>query len=184
MIDTEIAVYDDLITSDMLVDIRNYIESKGFQYGWKSNKKVNFSHWNLGFSDTGTSSKNREDILYELPTVVRILWEKIQPVVFKNYPTLIRAYCNAHTYGTEGYIHIDSKFSEDNTCVIYLNASWNPNWAGETVLFKGGEIIKAVIPKPNRVFVFPSNILHAARGVSRYCPVARTVLVFKATKSI
>ena len=178
----EIQVYDELIPEDMLHDILDLIKLKGFQYGWKSNKNFTLSHWNLGFTKTGYSSKNREDVKDELPFVVRRLWDWIQPFVFGDNPILLRAYCNAHTYGTEGYIHTDSDITDDRTAIIYLNTSWKANWAGETVLFDNEEIIKAVMPKWKRLFVFPSSIKHVARSVSRSCPEARMVLVFKASK--
>lgn len=178
-----IRIYDNLVTEKMLRDVLAIIDQRGFQYGWRSNKDIPLGHWNLAFSKTGTSAHNRKDIIDELPPAVRTLWEQIQPKVFRSTPVLLRAYCNAHTYGTEGYIHKDSGFSDDCTAIIYLNRSWDADWAGETVLFDKGEIIKAVIPKWKRLLIFPSTIKHAARGVSRFCPEARTVLVFKARKA-
>ena len=176
----KIKVYDELIGEDMLEDLLNLVKTNGFRYGWKSNKNMSFSHWNLGFSKTGVSSKNRDQIKEELPPAVLRIWEHIQPVVMKKNPILLRAYCNAHTYGTEGYIHTDSDYENDLTAVIYLNKTWKGNWAGETIILENNEIIKAILPKWNRLFVFPSAMKHAGRGVSRFCPEARTVLVFKA----
>ncbi len=178
----DINIYDDCITDDMLNDLFHLIDSKGFQYGWQSNKNVMFSHWHLGFSEKGTRV-NRESILDELPLPIKAIWEKIQPLALKDNANLIRAYCNAHTYGTEGYIHRDSDFADDRTAIIYLNKFWKANWAGETVLLEDDEIIKAVMPKWKRLLVFPSSIKHVARSVSRFCPEVRTVLVFKASKS-
>jgi len=171
---TEINIYDHLLTDDRLRGVLDFIRTKGFQYGWKSSENVMFSHWNLGFSETGISRFNRENIIDELPPAIKLVWGQIQTTVLKEYSILLRAYCNAHTYGTEGYIHRDSKYADDITAIIYLNKLWDPNWAGETILLKDNEIIKAVMPKWNRLFVFPSNLKH----------VARLVLVFKATKSL
>lgn len=179
---SSIKIYDELLTDEMLHDVIELITSKGFHYGWKSSKNVSFSHWNLGLSKTGQASGNRKDITQELPDCVKTLWNQIQPIILKEHPILLRAYCNAYTYGTDGYIHQDSKFEEDMTLIIYLNQSWNPNWGGETVLFHDNEIFKAVLPKFKRLFLFPAAMDHAARGVSRWCPQVRQVLVFKATK--
>ncbi len=65
---------------------------------------------------------------------------------------------------------------------MYLNNQWNANWAGETAIFDSstGEIIRSVLPKWRRLLIFPSNMYHVGRGVSRICPLLRTVLVFKA----
>ena len=65
------------------------------------------------------------------------------------------------------------------THLIYLNEEWNIDWGGETVFVINGEIEKAVIPKYGRLIIFPGNIYHAARSVSKFCPVARQIIVFK-----
>jgi SM-20-related protein len=175
-----IKIYDDVIEDYLLHNILEVINVMGFNYGWKSNKGLSYSHWNLPFSTGGKPSSNRDDVREELPNVVRELWDRIQPVILEETPVLIRAYCNAYTYGTDGYAHTDSKFENDVTAIIYLNQSWNIDWAGETVFFEDGEIIKSVIPKWNRAIIFPSNMKHAGRGVSRFCTDVRKVLVFKA----
>ena len=95
-------------------------------------------------------------------------------------PVLVRAYSNAHTYGVEGYIHRDSKFSTDETCIIYVEKDWKAEWAGETVFFNDDEdVVKAVLPRYGRMTIFPGNVKHAGRGVSRICPTIRRVLVLK-----
>ena len=180
----KIKVYDDLVTSSMIEAVLDLVRAKGFRYGWQSKGDIPFGYWNLALSGAGTDLHNRKDISAELPPAIKKVWDKIQPAAFGKDTVLVRAYCNAHTYGTEGYVHKDSNFKEDLTAVIYLNRTWKPDWAGETVLFEKNEIIKAVVPKWKRLLIFPSNIKHAARGVSRFCPEARTVLVFKARKKI
>ena len=50
-------------------------------------------------------------------------------------------YINGYTYGTDGYIHRDDTYYNElgadspnrESCVIYLNKDWHPDWAGETV---------------------------------------------------
>jgi Rps23 Pro-64 3,4-dihydroxylase Tpa1-like proline 4-hydroxylase len=93
------------------------------------------------------------------------------------YP--IRAYANAYTFGTEGYIHTDSTIATDMTYLIYLNEEWDRDWAGETLFFNGDTILKAALPKWNRLVIFPSKMDHCARSVSRICSKLRTILVFK-----
>jgi hypothetical protein len=51
-------------------------------------------------------------------------------------------------------------------------------------MLDGSEIVKSILPKWRRVVSFPSAVLHVGRSVSRMCPVARVVLVFKASKSV
>src|SRR5665213_751457 len=176
-----IRVYDDLIDEALINEILNIVRRFGFRYGWKSNNQVSFSHWNVPLSRTGTSSNNRKDIRAELPPPVLKLWESFQPSLMPNSPVLIRTYSNGYTYGNDGYIHQDSQAPDDMSAIIYLNKVWNANWAGETALFDStGEIIRSVLPKWRRLLIFPANMYHVGRGVSRICPHLRNVLVFKA----
>jgi 2OG-Fe(II) oxygenase superfamily len=176
-----INVYDDLVDETLVNEVINVTRRIGFRYGWKSNNQVSFSHWNVALSRTGTSSNNRKDIRSELPPPVLKLWESFQPTLLPNTPVLIRTYSNGYTYGNDGYIHQDSQAPEDMSAIIYLNKDWNANYAGETALFDStGEIIRSVLPKWRRLLIFPANMYHVGRGVSRICPHLRNVLVFKA----
>ncbi len=66
------------------------------------------------------------------------------------------------------------------TLVLFLTQGWKPEFGGETVMFDAaGEIEKAVMPKANRLLVFPSDRLHAPRPLSRMYGGLRTVLVAK-----
>lgn len=173
-----IRCFDDVIPEDLLSECITEVERRGWQYGWRSNKMLGFGHWNIVLSD---SKVEREEVYHEVPQCIRNLWDYIQPRFLPTTPVLVRAYANAHTYGVEGYIHRDSKFAEDQTVVIYYEKDWKPEWAGETIFLNEAEddVIKAILPKYGRMSVFPGNIKHAGRGVSRICPVARKVLVLK-----
>jgi len=174
----KIRCFDNQIPEDLLAECIVEVESKGWQYGWRSNKMLGFGHWNIVLSD---SKVEREEVYHEVAPCIRALWDYIQPRFMPTTPVLVRAYANAHTYGVEGYIHKDSKFAEDETCIIYYEKDWKPEYAGETIFLNEAEddIIRAVLPKYGRFTIFPGNIKHAGRGVSRICPVARKVLVLK-----
>jgi SM-20-related protein len=174
----KIICIDDQIPEDLLGECVVEVERRGWQYGWRSNKMLGFGHWNIVLSD---SKVEREEVYHEVPKCIRDLWDYIQPRFLPTTPVLVRAYANAHTYGVEGYIHKDSKFSEDQTVIIYYEKDWKPEYAGETIFLNNEEddIIRAILPKYGRMTIFPGNIKHAGRGVSRICPVARRVLVLK-----
>jgi SM-20-related protein len=138
---------------------------------------LGFGHWNVVLSD---SKIEREEVYHEVPQCIRDLWDYIQPRFMPTTPVLVRAYSNAHTYGVEGYIHRDSKFATNQTCIIYVEKDWKPEWAGETVFFDEDEdVIKAILPRYGRFTIFPGNVKHVGRGVSRICPTIRRVLVLK-----
>jgi hypothetical protein len=109
-------------------------------------------------------------------------WEFLRDSQLAN-DVLIRCYLNGYTYGTDSYFHLDSQRPDEHTTVIYVNDYWDPDWAGETVFLDArDEIVKSVLPKVNRAIIFPANMKHAARGVSRQCPVLRKTLIFKTRK--
>lgn len=113
---------------------------------------------------------------HDVPKIVWDIWTKIN---FDQDRSIVRAYVNAYTYGTEGSIHTDSDRDDSKTHLIYINPSWKPEWAGETVFFVNNEIFRAILPKPGRMVEFPGNIPHDARSVSRLSNVLRKVLVYK-----
>jgi hypothetical protein len=54
------------------------------------------------------------------------------------------------------------------TMLYYMNTFWHPEWGGETIFCNNiGEPEIAVACKPNRVVIFPSNLLHKPSGTSR-----------------
>jgi hypothetical protein len=71
---------------------------------------------------------------------------------------------------------------KDVTLLLYLNPSWNLNFAGETVYFdEQGEIELAVLPKFLRIAMHEGYINHAARAPSSLFKGARYTLAIKAT---
>jgi SM-20-related protein len=173
-----VQIFDDFLLDSDIAPVTQLIQENGYKFGWPSNKKDTYGHWNLMFA--GEHYDNREDVTNQLPIGLNALWSKIQQAYLPSY-TVIRAYSNAYTYGTEGYVHTDSSIDTDLTVLIYLNEElWNRDWAGETVFFDDNDIVKAVLPKFKRIVIFPSNIDHVARSVSRACTVDRRILTFKA----
>lgn len=168
---------DDAIPESLAMLALAEIAGRGFHYGWHSNRKHPFSHWNLTFG--GRHRKNRDAVDDVIPPAIQAVWDHLAREHLPGM-TLVRCYANAHTFGTEGYPHRDSPEADDRTIVCYMNPVWKLEWAGETVLFEDGEIVRAVMPKWRRILCFPGAVLHAGRGVSRICPAIRTVLVFKA----
>ncbi|WP_418124771.1 2OG-Fe(II) oxygenase [Variovorax sp. 160MFSha2.1] len=114
---------------------------------------------------------------------VQHVWRSVQKIV----PGTVRLYeCEytANSFGTEGHPHHDSPREELRsrhvTAILYCNNQWRLEWAGETVIFnERHDIHAAVLPKAGRICLIEGDPLHVARGVSRICPEARRVLVFK-----
>lgn len=176
--ETDIRTFDEELNPQLVVDVLKDMKARGFQFGWHSNKGVDFSHWNINYAG---SKRARVDVFPRLPPCVQLVWAELKEMTTQlRGHRVIRSYINAMTFGTEGYIHTDSKVDSDLSIVVYLNPEWHAGWAGETVFLDGeGDLVKSVLPRFGRVVIFPGAMEHAARGVSRICPEARYVLVFK-----
>ena len=172
---------------------KKYGGAAGMRYGWKANSGADYDqgHWNRRILN---DFKGWEYDHGAMPMInhhpeVRFLWENIQQVLGPR--TLVRAYCNGYTYGTDGYIHTDDsetirKYGEgaiSETVIVYLNNEWKMDWGGETIVLGEGEaagdIEVSIIPKYGRTFVFDSHRQHAARPLSRACSELRQIIVFK-----
>lgn len=82
------------------------------------------------------------------------IWLKLK-IDYLHGHSLVRCYANAHTYGIEGDIHVDSDHPGNYTTICYIVPQWQVDWAGETIIVNDlGDIAHAVIPKPNRIMIF------------------------------
>jgi hypothetical protein len=180
------SLVDDYLPADQMAKLQEFFQTNVFwTYGWQSDReKVPFGHWNHDFLKTHRQNqKNEEQILLENETLKPIsdLWLRLKADRLRDH-SLVRCYANAHTFGIEGYPHVDSKKPGNYTTIVYVNPMWKPEWAGETVFINDlGDIAHAVLPKPGRITTFDGRIIHAARGLSRICPAMRVTLMFKTT---
>jgi len=118
------------------------------------------------------------------PQSVRTILDKVRPLAepridgpWSDYE-LTRIVCGAHTAGSSGYIHFDRPKRAKSVSILYYgNLRWNSNWAGDTKFFSSRkEIGHSVLPRPGRVAVFPSHVLHAAAPVANICADLRVTM--------
>lgn len=160
----------------LLKNIKRAIKKTPWQYGWASNRGIEFTHWN--HSIVAADELNGLDRSSQLPPLYAEAWQHIQDTI-TGPQNLLRCYTNSHTYGVEGYPHTDSSRLLDQTLVIYMNDVWQRSWGGETNIYEGDEIIHSELPRDNRGLLFPGAKWHCARSVSRICPAQRITLMFK-----
>lgn len=170
---------DDILPLELAEKMEDLSKRVGFSYGWYSNPTSGIPHWNHDFGRM--ISSNGLDISSTLAPELQETWTHLKNT-YQPDMNLIRCYINQHTYGTEGYPHIDGFRKDSGSFVIYLNRDWTPDMAGETIIFDGDDVELASLPKFNRGVVFPGNKLHAARAVSRKCNTVRVTLMFKFAK--
>lgn len=77
--------------------------------------------------------------------------------------------CLSHTYaaamgpGSCGTVHRDIDSPDAVTFLYYANLIWRGEWGGETVFYdRNLDAVAAVTPKPGRLVMFHSNLLHRA----------------------
>jgi len=182
---SRICILDDFVERKLRTALAQLLSRPIWSHGWKSNSaKDRFSYWHTHFAGGGKDNRlscekelNRNASLEP----VNRLWLALKSGPLKGHEP-VRVYANAHTYGTEGYIHTDNSDQENYfTTVYFAHSKWIANWAGETIFYNLGQtdIVAAVFPKPGRIVSFHGALPHCARAPSRDCPDLRLSLVVK-----
>ena len=172
---------DGLVPTGLRADLQKLVRGAIWAYGWKSVKDRDpFPFWHAHFAgDDDFSSCEAELLSNEQAKPVSALWRLLASGPLEGH-TLVRAYANGHTYGGEGYIHVDSTDARYFTTIYYAHPAWEADWAGETVFFSNDAATStAVIPSPGRLVMFRGDIPHVARSASRSCPELRVSVVLK-----
>ena len=174
-------VYDDSLVVDLLgpeVDVaicaaREY----DFRPYWRSlSHSTEFSPWHFNYSPQGSV----EATLAEHKDWAGLWRLFCEAVDVPPGAEVLRLYMNANPFGCDGDIHTDDRNPDGVTICFYVHSMWESNWGGETALFDSdGEICRAVLPKPGRVFAFRGKTSHSARPTSRLATAMRIVMVVK-----
>ena len=188
---TPILRYENITNEAARSRLHEFLLQPGWRHGWKSNRRVDhYSFWNKHFAGSLDSSHEEDEFTGEIVDcsdelaqnypLIHAFWTYLHKTVLRGH-ILVRCYANGYPYGTEGTVHTDASASTSYTSIFYPHDRWSPNWGGETVFFNSdrSDLVASIYPKPNRLIVFPGAIPHAARGVSRVCPVLRVTLMFK-----
>jgi SM-20-related protein len=176
---------DNFFPAELYERLRATVRAVPMTYGSKSNRNTDpHGHW--AWKPLHDSTYNLADLYQEIACVrlhghdpgLFAGWNFLRSNQCKDMK-LVRCYANGYTYGTDGYFHTDSDRDGDLTVIIYICDEWPLDWAGETVC-TDGKTYWSYLPRANRVVILPSNMLHAARAVSRKCTELRTTLMYKA----
>ena len=183
---TDIQLLDDAFPAALYDELSRLISSEPLSYGARSNALSDpHGHWSRKFVPGG--AHNLADIAgllrqKEELCPLNAAWEHLKNVHLQ-HSVLIRCYLNGYTYGTDGYFHTDSDRKDESTVVVFMNETWDPDWAGELAfLDAAGDILKSILPRRNRAVIFPASLSHAGRSVSRQCVELRKTLIFKARR--
>jgi len=152
---SNINVYDNFLTDNERLEIFEYLQGPIFS-------GTQTSTGNIGNQRTffRANLDNIDLFLKLIPKIANIL-----PI--EKY-FLVRCWAIAHQSGSHGDIHQDT--GGDYSVLLYPHENWHVNWGGETIFFEPEkyEILKSILPIPNRAVVFDSNIYHCARPTTSH----------------
>ncbi len=179
--DVGVHVYDDCVPDALYGKLLNVSQAVGWRFGWNtpSNPSARYWHHEVGYGNKqnleSVADRVREHPAKIFSTYMDWLLAQLPPT-----SKILRFYLNAHTFGTDGWPHTDTDRQGERTAILYLNDKWQPAWGGETAIFDArGDVSDAVLPRRNRLLVFPSDQLHAPRPLTRAFSGLRVVLVVK-----
>jgi SM-20-related protein len=183
----KVTVFDNLLSPKDHGAIWAFLNQGGWAYGGFSSEgpeadRYFYKHF-AGYRTDGREARGPGAIEAELQETAPILgemWKALQKGPLAGH-ALARCYANGMPGGIEGGLHLDSNVDTHMTAIYYPHPSWDPNFAGETLLFNpaGDEILAAIYPRPNRLAVFSGTIPHVARPMSRRRSDLRITLMFK-----
>ena len=171
----DIHVAEGVLQKTLFNQLAEYMQGPIWRFGHYSNLNHDrFSFWSSSYFD------HRDARNIEMPAVVGKVWEFLRGGPLAGH-FLERLYANAHTFGVEGGIHQDSKDLNCQTTILYCHPRWNIGWGGNLEIYNEGvdEVVRSVVPKPNRIVSFPGLLPHCAKPLARDCPELRISLVVK-----
>ncbi|MDB5815166.1 MAG: proline hydroxylase [Rhodocyclales bacterium] len=186
----DVRIIDGVMPNALHQELAIFFQEPIWFYGWKSNAQkaqAPNSHWNVFFAGTHkhetAGSCEAELMDNEFFKPVQDLWLLLKAGSLAGHEP-VRVYANAHTYGTDGYVHTDSEDRNYYSTICYMHLVWRPDWAGELVFFNQdrSDITHAVYPRPGRIVSFHGAVPHCARPLSRDCSALRISLVYKTRK--
>lgn len=134
--------------------------------GWTGNPREPFRHWAAYPEHEGLISK---------------IWNFLDQTIREDgiFVKPERAILNLYNHGDSSWYHKDSDNPDDWTVLLFLNEYWDIQWGGDFALIENGEILQSFAPTPGKFVAFKSNLLHAARPVSREAPYPRFGMAFQ-----
>lgn len=173
-----INLVDGVLPKGLFTELSAFMQGPIWRYGHYSNLNHDrFSFWNSAYFDHRDAEKR------DIPVVVGKVWDFLADGLLAGH-VLERLYANAHTFGVEGGIHLDSKDEDCWSTILYCHPRWSASWGGNLEIYNSDidEVVQSVAPMPNRILSFPGYLPHCARPLSRDCPELRISLVVKTRK--
>ena len=184
-------VFENALTPESHAQMSAYLRGPGWAYGAYSDAETRgVRYWYKHFAgmalraDEVSDAASAEAELAAFPPIAA-MWSAIRNRYMPDCE-LIRSYANGYPYGADGGVHLDADVADHLTALYFAHPRWEPNWGGETVFFDRDlkDIVATAYARPNRLVIFPGDLPHVARGVSRACEELRITLMFKARRHV
>ena len=170
-----INVYDDIVPQELAKTIWATLRSKNAPWQWYQRSDADVPDAKFWKLDLGNKFLNDSSIKKLFDIVNSTLFYDMLEIEYKlGKPNV---YGNGQTMGQDGSAHIDGGDNDLKTILYYPipfhqqpdDAHWKKHWGGETIFYdEDGEIIKSILPKPNRIVIFPGDILHRSASPTRF----------------
>lgn len=168
--DRKVLVFDNLISNQYLDElVRTFYNSPFTKNEIGRSDTSRYPHWahNLNLTDLNKSE----------------LWNITNHCISQSFPNYnwqpYRTYVNYGGPIDPMFSHVDSKNFE-LTCLWYVIPQWHIDWAGETLFYNSNnEVAFTCTPKPGRLLIFDSRLLHAGRPPSIISQYNRYTLAIK-----
>lgn len=168
-----VLVYDGLVPVELINQIKSALDANGFIRNEIAKPETgDHKHW-----------------AREMPLEAAAQLPLFKPTILAAQPfcragtryRLYRAYTNYASFGDMLYTHTDcAPGAGELTALWFIADQWDVEWGGETLFFDQHEDAQFVVsPKPGRLVVFDSEILHAGRPPSRICFAPRYTYAMK-----
>lgn len=185
---SNIVILDHVLGDERRRRIWDFLDQPGWKHGAYSAAgpdapRYFYKHF-AGYQKSAHEDRDAEANAAELAMMAPLVAEVWQDLLRKplRHQRLSRCYANMLPAGIGGGVHLDSDCKDHLTAIYYPQPDWCADHGGETLFFnrQASEVIKAVVPKPDRLVIFPGTIPHAARPIYGGAPDAtRITLMFK-----
>jgi len=173
---------ENIINENHALELEKYLLTQKWTWGFlsKTHPEGSIPHWSIIFAGISKPHEKVYQCENELEGIIKNIWEELKPKFFAD-DFLVRSYANAITQGLDQRIHTDDFCTGSKTLILYVNKTWNVDWAGETIVWDRvkREINGSFLPKFRQGLLIDGSAWHGVRPVSSYCNQLRMTLMFK-----
>ena len=152
-------IYDNFFLPPTRDHIFNTVQNSKYTIGWNDSRELDkraypclFSHYNLA------DLQNLKILDFLLKKTSKSKFKK--HIISDNLDKVVVNLTKPHDVN---FIHVHPN---EIVFLYYVNATWNPEWGGETLLYKDNhsEILFSSPFTPNRVLIFDGEIPHTIKA--------------------